>query len=194
MSPLFFVHFLPFLHNKMYQTNLVVSLPQPFLQRTFVLLVENSVFNILFIYLLETGEGREKNIDVREKHWSVASCMRPHRESNQQPVCLSGKAPTNWTIWSGLTLASLLRIIFLRSDHIVNFISLIFSFKLQSSTPLYSCTTISLPIHPSKDIKLIPVFGNDEKGIVTNTCIESFLWIYIFIILHKCLRLRASFL
>ena len=32
-----------------------------------------------FSLLLERGEGRERNIDVREKHWSVASHMRSDR-------------------------------------------------------------------------------------------------------------------
>ena len=43
---------------------------------------DSSVFfekKILFIYFLETGEGREKekerNVNVRQKHRSVVSCM-----------------------------------------------------------------------------------------------------------------------
>ena len=49
-----------------------------------------SLFLILFIYLfLERGERREKererNIDVRERHQSVASCMCPDWGLNTQP-------------------------------------------------------------------------------------------------------------
>ena len=66
-----------------------------------------------FLYLFfERGKRREKererSINVREKHWSVASPMcpnwglnmhprlRPDRESNWQPFVLWDDAPTDW--------------------------------------------------------------------------------------------------
>ena len=47
-------------------------------------------FSLRFYLLsLERGLGREKdkerNIDVREMHWSVASCMHPDLEPNRKP-------------------------------------------------------------------------------------------------------------
>ena len=62
----------------------------------------------MLIDFLERGEGRERNIDVKEKHQSVASCMHPDwdqtrnldmcpdRESKPQPFGLGNDAPTNW--------------------------------------------------------------------------------------------------
>ena len=61
----------------------------------------------MLIDFLERGEGRERNIDVKEKHQSVASCMHPDwdqtrnldmcpdRESKPQPFGLGNDAPTN---------------------------------------------------------------------------------------------------
>ena len=49
------------------------------------------IFALFFFFLLipERGEGREKergrNIDVRGKHRSLASCMSPHWGPNSQP-------------------------------------------------------------------------------------------------------------
>ena len=47
------------------------------------------LFYVLIYLFLEREEGREKererNINVREKHQSVTSCPRPHREPNPQP-------------------------------------------------------------------------------------------------------------
>ena len=44
----------------------------------------------MFLWILEREEGRERgkerNIDVREKHQSVASHMLPKQESNQHPT------------------------------------------------------------------------------------------------------------
>ena len=83
-----------------------------------------------FIYLfLERGEGREeereRNINVREKHWSVASHTRPvwapsrsrdrtwssdmcpDHESNWQPFALWDDAEPTEPRWSGLLLSFL---------------------------------------------------------------------------------------
>ena len=56
------------------------------------------------LVILERGEGRkrerERNIDVKEKHRLVASCMRPDWEPNRQPFLgLRDNAPTNGAIW-----------------------------------------------------------------------------------------------
>ena len=37
------------------------------------------------LLILERGEERERNINVREKHGSIASHRRPNRESNPKP-------------------------------------------------------------------------------------------------------------
>ena len=39
---------------------------------------------------LERGEGREKDIDVSEKHWLVASHMYPNQGSNLPPFGVQG--------------------------------------------------------------------------------------------------------
>ena len=64
----------------------------------------------------ERKEGRErerKNINVREKHWSLASCMCLARDwthnpgmcpdwaSNSQHLGVQDDAPTNWATWPG---------------------------------------------------------------------------------------------
>ena len=41
-----------------------------------------SFLKILFIYFLERGKVRERNNDVREKHWSVVSQMCPDQGLN----------------------------------------------------------------------------------------------------------------
>ena len=46
-----------------------------------LILIQGYVYCLL---ILETEEGRERSIDVREKHRSVASCMHPNRELNPQ--------------------------------------------------------------------------------------------------------------
>ena len=77
-------------------------------------LIWDSVLHIFFLLLiLEREEGREKkqekHIDVKEKHWLVASFMYYNWESNPQsrlvpwwgikPVAFwfAGWCPTNWT-------------------------------------------------------------------------------------------------
>ena len=49
------------------------------------------------LLILERGEGRERNINVRVKHWSVASCMHPDWGPNPQPRHVP---------WQGTTLAT----------------------------------------------------------------------------------------
>ena len=70
----------------------------------------------VYLLILEGGEGRERerNIDVKEKHQSIASHMCPTRSwtcnlgicpewgSNATPFCLQEDVPTNWTTWQGL--------------------------------------------------------------------------------------------
>ena len=64
----------------------------------------------LFIHFerKRSGEERERNVDVREKHWSVAPCTRPNWGPNLPPrhvpwpgiwpttFCCVGRCPTNW--------------------------------------------------------------------------------------------------
>ena len=47
----------------------------------------------------EGGGEKEKNIDVWEKHWLVASCMHPNRGENPQP---------RYVPWPGIDPRSLL--------------------------------------------------------------------------------------
>ena len=58
---------------------------------------------------------REKHIDVRKKHWLVASHMHaiepgmcPDWESNPQPFGVQDDAPTNWATWPGLFIFKIL--------------------------------------------------------------------------------------
>ena len=45
--------------------------------------------------ILERGEGRvERNIDMREEHRLVASCMSPDQGSNPEPFGVWDGAPT----------------------------------------------------------------------------------------------------
>ena len=72
----------------------------------------------MFIDFRERGRERERerqNIDVKEKHWLVASCTHPDQESNlgynlglcpnlglnPQPFGVWNKAPTNWALGQG---------------------------------------------------------------------------------------------
>lgn len=45
----------------------------------------------------EGGMDREINIHVREKHWQVASYMRPDQGPNPKPLGAWEDAPTHWT-------------------------------------------------------------------------------------------------
>ena len=51
------------------------------------------IFKNIYLFILERGEGREKererNIEVREKHQSIASCTRPIRDG----TCNLGMCP-----------------------------------------------------------------------------------------------------
>ena len=49
----------------------------------------------LLILEREEGLGRERNINMREKHWSVASCTHPDWGSNLQPFGVRDNAPDN---------------------------------------------------------------------------------------------------
>ena len=81
---------------------------------SFTLLLFILIGECLLIFFWE--RERERNIDVREKHWSVASCMRPNqgsnrnldmcpdRESNPQTFGVQGDAPINWATQLGLFL------------------------------------------------------------------------------------------
>ena len=56
---------------------------------------------LLLIFEIEEEKERE-NIDVREKHPCVASCMRPNWELNLQTFEAQDDAPTNWVTRPGL--------------------------------------------------------------------------------------------
>ena len=76
------------------------------------------------LLILEREEGREErereeretNIDVKEKHWSFASCTCSDQGSHlqprhvpwlgieEQPFGVWDDAPTNWATWPGLNL------------------------------------------------------------------------------------------
>ena len=60
---------------------------------------EQSVHSFLksFYLFLKRGEARERNISVREKHQSDASCMRPNWGPNPQP---------RHVLWPGIKLAT----------------------------------------------------------------------------------------
>ena len=49
------------------------------------------------------GRGERKKIDVKEKHWSVASRVHPDWGLNPQPFDVWDDAPTNWATRPGLT-------------------------------------------------------------------------------------------
>lgn len=80
----------------------------------------------------ERGE-RERNINVINKHRSVASDMSPDWGSDVQPSGVQGVAPTHWATWSGQKLYFLRTFIFWDStdpgtfiSYVVNFCSLCF--------------------------------------------------------------------
>ena len=57
----------------------------------------------MLLLILEIEEEKEReNIDVREKHPCVASCMRPNWELNLQTFEAQDDAPTNWVTRPGL--------------------------------------------------------------------------------------------
>ena len=60
-----------------------------------MVLISNTYF-----FFRERGEvgkkERERNIDMREKHKLVASCMCPDWKLNQWPFNFAGWCPTNW--------------------------------------------------------------------------------------------------
>ena len=45
----------------------------------------NSFILRFYLFIFREGKGRERNIDVREKHRSFVSCMRPDQGPNPQP-------------------------------------------------------------------------------------------------------------
>ena len=66
----------------------------------------------MFINFWERRLGRERererNIDVGEKHWSVACQMHPDQESNPGPFGVLDNVPTNWATQPGLLFLKLL--------------------------------------------------------------------------------------
>ena len=51
---------------------------------------------------------RERHIDIREKHRSVASCTRPLWGSNPWPFGVWDNTPSNWATWPGPARAFLI--------------------------------------------------------------------------------------
>ena len=66
------------------------------------------------LLIFQRERDRERNIDVREEHWSVASHMHPNQRSNMQPWCVPspGIKPANFwcTGWCFHHLGHLARV------------------------------------------------------------------------------------
>ena len=75
------------------------ELPHQSVHIFFLLLLLFLTFTWGYVYRFyrEKGRGRERNIDVGDKHPSVASHMHPSWESNLQPAAQAWALTRNWT-------------------------------------------------------------------------------------------------
>lgn len=55
----------------------------------------------MFLLILESEEGGDRDMDVRKKHWLPPVCI-PARDSTHNLFYVRDDAPTNWPSWPGL--------------------------------------------------------------------------------------------